>query len=121
MALTAQFQNQQGQSPAGTPSPPIVAGDLGPLAVALGEVKDETLSRIAKALPPVASGEAYGLLDEAGQRLGTLVSQLSRVTLVSRRTGTTPPAYRRVADDYFRALSDDFGEEVWEPTNATER
>lgn len=58
---------------------------------------------------PVLAWRALRLAD---MRLATLLTDLKRVAPVAVRESTVPDAYRRLVENYFRALSDDFGDEA---------
>lgn len=82
------------------------------LARNLDSLKDAELSRIARELEKDAPDiSQIRPLSEAERRLAAMIEELSGVARGDDSGGVVPPAYRRAVEDYYRALSDDFGDE----------
>ena len=71
---------------------------------------DEELKGVIGYLAQTPSPDAgvFGFID---QRLAALISQFSRTAFAAKRSGSVPLSWQRTADDYFRSLSDDMGED----------
>lgn len=54
------------------------------------------------------------LVDAAATRIDELIAEIPVTPGVATAAGKLPEASRREIEDYFRDLSDDFGDEVWE-------
>jgi hypothetical protein len=86
------------------------------LARNLDALKDTELSRIARELEKDAPDiSQIRPLAEAERRLAAMIEELSGVARGDDSGGVVPPAYRRAVEDYYRALSDDFGDEEVAP------
>lgn len=82
------------------------------LARNIDALKDAELSRIARELEKEAPDISnVRPLAEAERRLAAMIEELSGVARGDDSGGVVPPAYRRAVEDYYRALSDDFGDE----------
>ena len=46
-------------------------------------------------------------------RLGKMIDEMLRANVASRHPDRVPDQYDHLVDEYFRALSDDFGGEEW--------
>ncbi|HEY8962787.1 MAG TPA: hypothetical protein VIM57_11340 [Luteolibacter sp.] len=82
------------------------------LARELDRLKDEELSRIARELEKsTPATDPIKPLGDAERRLAALIAEISGLTRDDDSGSSIPPAYRRAVEDYYRALSDDFGDE----------
>ncbi|MEO7319053.1 MAG: hypothetical protein ABIZ56_08705, partial [Chthoniobacteraceae bacterium] len=87
--------------------------------VVLGEllgVGDEKLTSMAENLATMREQKVLypGSIEQVDARLAALLAALQRGTVAAVREIAVPGSYRRVVENYFRALSDDFGDEKWE-------
>ncbi|MEO7099948.1 MAG: hypothetical protein ABI162_11340 [Luteolibacter sp.] len=82
------------------------------LAKNIDALKDTELSRIARELEntPVGFSDVKPLAD-AERRLTDMIEEISGLARGDDSAGSVPPAYRRTVEDYYRSLSDDFGDE----------
>lgn len=102
----------KGEGAGNGPGGPTLEKATQELARDIDALKDAELSRIAreleKAAPDIANVRP---LAEAERRLAAMIEELSGVARGDDSGGVVPPAYRRAVEDYYRALSDDFGDE----------
>lgn len=102
----------EGEGPGNGPGAPTPGQGTKELARNLDRLKDAELSRIARELekdaPDISNIKP---LAEAERRLAAMIEELSGVARGDDSGGVVPPAYRRAVEDYYRALSDDFGDE----------
>ncbi|RYD23220.1 MAG: hypothetical protein EOP88_05015 [Verrucomicrobiaceae bacterium] len=102
----------EGQGPGNGPGAPSPGQGTKQLARNLDALKDTELSRIARELEKDAPDiSQIRPLAEAERRLAAMIEELSGVARGDDSGGVVPPAYRRAVEDYYRALSDDFGDE----------
>jgi hypothetical protein len=93
------------------------AGKEGEIVLgAIMNLGDEKLLNLAENLgrirqQNVIMPDAFRQVDE---RLVALLAGLQRNTSMAVRATEVPGPYRRVIENYFRALSDDFGDEKWD-------
>jgi hypothetical protein len=103
----------EGAAPGNGPGQGQTSQDL---AKNIDKLNDTELSRIAReleaSLPDL--GEIKPLTD-AERRLAELIEELSGLARGDDTAGSIPPAYRRAVEDYYRSLSDDFGDEEAAP------
>jgi hypothetical protein len=86
------------------------------LARDIDKLKDTELSRIARELEKTAPETAdVKPLAEAERRLAAMIAEISGLARDDDSGNSVPPAFRRAVEDYYRALSDDFGDEEVAP------
>lgn len=94
-----------GEGPSFDESTRELAGDI-------DDFRDDQLERIARELEKEAPDfEKIAPLAAAERRLADLIEELTGQNRADDSGGHVPPAYRRAVEDYYRALSDDFGDE----------
>ncbi len=91
---------------------------LGPdtrsFAERLDRLDDDTIRRWGGFLRETPfDRNALPILDAIEKRLDELVAEIPQVTAVAGGRRTVPEENRREIEDYFRDLSEDFGEETW--------
>ena len=87
--------------------------------ILLGEMRglgDEKLTSIAENLETMRLQKVLypASIQQADTRLAAMLAALQRHTALAVRAIEVPGNHRRVVESYFRALSDDFGDEKWE-------
>ena len=83
----------------------------------LERLDDDVVIRLLK---PLADDLKTGAFDTAHlkaveDRLGKMIDEMLRANVASHRADRVPDEYGHLVDEYFRALSDDFGGEEWNP------
>lgn len=102
---------ENGSSP-GNGGGPTFAEGTRDLAGEIDDYHDEELERIARELEKAAPEvEKIAPLAAAERRLADLVEELAGQDRGNASGSHVPPAFRRAVEDYYRALSDDFGGE----------
>ena len=82
----------------------------------LASLQDAQLSRIAEELEKdVPDFEKIAPLTAAERRLADLIADLTGLARGDDSNRNVPPAFRRAVEDYYRALSDDFGDAAGQP------
>ena len=86
------------------------------LARDIDKLKDTELSRIARELEKAApqTSDVTPLAD-AERRLAAMIAEMSGLARDDDSGNSVPAPYRRAVEDYYRALSDDFGDEAVVP------
>lgn len=86
------------------------------LARDIDKLKDTELSRIARELEKAApqTSDVTPLAD-AERRLAAMIAEISGLARDDDSGNSVPAPYRRAVEDYYRALSDDFGDEAVVP------
>ncbi len=87
--------------------------------IVLGEMRalaDEKLTSIAENLGTMREQKVLysAAVQQADARLAAMLAALQRNTALAVRAIEVPGNHRRVVESYFRALSDDFGDEKWD-------
>ena len=101
-------------------SPAAMAGWNGSEGqIVLGEMRgldDEKLTSIAENLETMREQKVLypASIQQVDARLAAMLAALQRNTALAVRAIEVPGNHRRVVESYFRALSDDFGDEKWE-------
>ena len=116
-----QLAQSNGQSPGsgstgGGAGAPSNSSGIEELARDLESFNDEQLGRIAQRLSPKDPGRPpdRDALAEAEKRLAELIAEIIGQEYVDAAGDNIPREYERTVEDYFRALSDDFGNETWD-------
>jgi hypothetical protein len=82
----------------------------------LQQLQDEVLIRLSRELQ--GSGLTVSTLKAVEERLNELIDEMLRTNLAKRTADQVPDEYEHLVDEYFRALSDDFGGEEWNSDEA---
>lgn len=103
---------KSGQAVGKGPGRPTMGAAAKELAKEIDALKDPELSRIAEELEKAGPEFAdVKPLAAAERRLAAMIAEISGLARSDSSDGNIPPAYRRAVEDYYRALSDDFGDE----------
>ncbi len=83
----------------------------------LERLDDDVVIRLLKPLTDDLKTGAFDTahLKAVEDRLGKMIDEMLRANVASHRADRVPDEYGHLVDEYFRALSDDFGGEEWNP------